>query len=311
MLLLPSVFARSRSTGIAASFFGVSVLALAVLAKDEPRLAASGQPDGTDLDKDGLSDAAEFVIGTQPNQADSDGDGFSDLEEFARGSDPAVATSLPEPSGFSLAIGASQTGDMVTVLATVFSDVTKVGKLTLDFGVVHKGRLYRIYPRSLGCPNAYLLRGSGRGDRLTVIEIPLPAEIVRRVGQVNVVGILRDTTPGATEPSVSILPLVNFSDITMSVQQTPATMGVWGSNSRPAGIVYRPLAGSNQIPSTWNSGEICFQRTAAVGMDGVSTVFEIEAAGCLPMDTYCSPGNCGAGVGTSIDLPDPGALVGG
>ena len=296
--------------GIAASCLGTCVLTLVVAAKDEPVLAADGDADTADLDGDGLSDAAEFVIGSEPSRPDSDGDGFSDLEEFARNSDPTSATSVPAAAGFSMNLGASQTDGMVTVLATVFSDASKVGALRIDFGLVYRGTLYRISPRSFGSPRGFLLRGSEPGDRLSVIEIPIPAALVRRVGQVNLVSILRESGPSTAEPVVSILPLVNFSGITMAVKQVPAMLTVTGS-SRPAGIVYRPLAGGSQIPSTWTSGEVCFQRTAAVGMDGVSVVHEIEAAGCWPMDTYCSPVNCSAGVGTAINLPDPGALLGG
>lgn len=257
---------------------------------------------------DGLSDLHELVFGTQPDSSDPDGDGYSDLEEYARGSDPNDTASIPTSAEYAMSLGACQTDDQVRMLAAIYTDQSKIGLLRFELGVVYQGQFLRIHLRSLS-PQAFRVRPSDPSDRLTVVEIPIPAALVRRVGQVNMVSILRDTSPGASEPAVCILPLVNFSGITMSVEQTPATLTVTGG--RPAGIVYRPLAGGAQLPSTWNSGEICFQRTSAVGMNGASVVFEIEGAGCVPMDTYCSPGNCGAGVGRSIELPDPAAVAGG
>lgn len=50
-----------------------------------PLLSTDG---GVDSDNDGLSDAAEMVIGTSPLKADSDGDGISDLAEILNGTNP-------------------------------------------------------------------------------------------------------------------------------------------------------------------------------------------------------------------------------
>jgi hypothetical protein len=308
--LLPSASTLVRSWKIAASCLCLGVVALVATAKDEPALSASSNRSFYDLDMDGLSDAHELVIGTQPNAPDPDGDGFSDLEEYTRGSDPNDLTSIPDPVEFAMNLGASQVEDTVTLLATIYTARSKVDQLRLEFGIVYQGQLIRFYPRTFGASRAYRVRASNPADRLAVVEIPMPAGLVRRMGQLNVASILRDTSPVPSEPAVSLLPLVNFSGITMRVEQTPATLNVTGGG-RPAGIVYRPLAGDGQLPSSWNGGEICFQRTAAVGVNGVSIVFEIEGAGCVPMDTYCSPVSCSAGVGRSIDLPDPAALAGG
>jgi len=280
---------------------------LVLLVHHEHALSATGSPDVDDLDMDGLSDVQELVLGTQPDEADSDGDGYNDLEEIARNSDPRDALSVPQPAEFSMALTASQTGTTVTMLATMFSEQSKAGDLRLELGVVYQGQMLPIRPRSFGTPHAFRAQSSPN-SRLTVVQFPIPAALVRRVGQVNVVSVLRDAV-GNAEPVVSILPLVNFSGITMQVVQTPAMLSVTGG--RPAGIIYRPLAGGNSLPSTWSGGEVCFQRTAAVGTNGVSVVHEVESAGCLPMDTYCSSGNCAAGVGRNIELPDPAALAGG
>lgn len=310
MMQLPFASVSVRSTWVATAGFVGSLLVLAALAKNEPGLSAAGRVSPSDLDQDGLSDLQEQLLGTLANRSDSDGDGFSDLEEHARASDPLDALAIPEPSEFSMTIGAVQDGGTVMVIATLFADQTKAGSLDLQFGVVYQGQILPIQTNSFGTPRGIRARANDPLDRLTIVEFPLPVALVRRIGQVNVVGLLRDTSAIPSDPVVGILPLVNFSGITVAVEQTPATLSFNGS-SRPAGIIYRPLAGSSQLPSTWNGGEVCFQRTAAVGANGASIVFEIEAAGCVSMDTYCSPMNCGAGVGRSIALPDPAALIGG
>jgi lipoprotein-anchoring transpeptidase ErfK/SrfK len=43
-----------------------------------------------DHDKDGLSDAMEWELGTDPNISDTDGDGFTDLEEVNSGYNPLL-----------------------------------------------------------------------------------------------------------------------------------------------------------------------------------------------------------------------------
>ena len=131
---------------------------------------------------------------------------------------------------------------------------------------------------------------------------------MRRLGQVNLFSLMRGTSPGA-EPMVSLLTIVDFGGIAMSIE--PRIAGLSSNGGGATGVVYRPLAADAQIPSTWNSGQICFQATSAVGMHGVSIVQEIDAADCLPMDTYCSPGDCAASVGQPLELPDPAALAGG
>jgi hypothetical protein len=91
----------------------------------------------------------------------------------------------------------------------------------------------------------------------------------------------------------------------------PHVAGLSSGGGSATGVVYRPLASDDQIPSTWTAGQICFQATSAVGMSGVSVVEEVNAADCMTMDTYCSPGDCSASVGKALELPDPAALAGG
>ena len=54
---------------------------------------ATSNPATADFDGDGLSNAAELLMGTDPLLADSDGDGMSDGNEFLIGSNPVLADS--------------------------------------------------------------------------------------------------------------------------------------------------------------------------------------------------------------------------
>lgn len=308
MLQLSSALA-ARSSWIAASCFVAASVLFVAQAKEEPRLSAQGTVTLGDIDLDGLSDELELVLGTQPDRQDSDGDGFGDLEEHARGSSPMNPLSQPSTGSFGLAFAAAQVDNTVSLVTTLFVDESKIGAVRLQLGVVYQGMLMRIEPRAFGPVTTQRVQAQDPRDRLTVLQFPLPLAMVRRVGQLNVVGILRDFSTNREEPAVGICPLVNFSGVTVTVQQTPAMRNY--SGSRPAGIVYRPLVPDTDLPSTWDGGQVCFQRTAAIATNGASIVHEIEGADCMPMDTYCSSGDCGAGVGRSIELPDPGALAGG
>ena len=104
--------------------------------------------------------------------------------------------------------------------------------------------------------------------------------------------------------SVAITELVDFSGITMRMETAPASM-------QGGGVIYRPLAGDGSIPATWSSGQICHQKTTAVGMNGASVVHEVDEAGCQDFDTYCSPGDCASTAGQPVERPDPGILLGG
>jgi len=52
--------------------------------------ASAAKPTAPDQDKDGLSDAVEWELGTDPNKPDTDGDGFNDGEEVANGYNPLL-----------------------------------------------------------------------------------------------------------------------------------------------------------------------------------------------------------------------------
>jgi hypothetical protein len=291
---------------VAAFCLGGALLTLAAISS-EPRLAAASNTTRSDLDQDGLSDTQELVLRTRPDLPDTDRDGFSDLEECARGSNPLDAAALPPDAPFSVRTCANLQNGVVTLVSTIFRGQDAPEQLELRVGVVHRGQVFTGTLAGLPGSRGFRRSGSDPADRLTLIEIPVPESIVHRLGSLNFFSVVRCTLPGGPPPVVSVLSLMDLGGITTTVEQHSFD----AQTNQPPGVVYRPLAGDDSIPATWNGGEICFQRPAAVGVNGASIIHEIEAADCLPMDTYCSPTDCSAGVGKAIQLPDPAALAGG
>lgn len=306
---LSIVRAPARSTRVAALCLGGTVLVAALLGRNEPSLAAATNYGRTDLDNDGLTDRQELVIGTLPYRADTDSDGFSDLEERARGSDPLDDHSVPASASYSVGTCASIEDGVVGMLSAVYLHNSGVNSAELEVGIVYQGHALRMKPKGYNNSRSFLYPGRDSQDMLAVVEVALPEAMVQRLGQVNLFSIVRGVGPDAPEPVVSVLTLVDFSGVTMVLEEH--TLVQTSSGGGPTGVIYRPLTGGDQIPSTWSSGQICFQRTATVGVNGVSTVNEVEASDCLDMDTYCNTTDCAAAVGQSIELPDPAALIGG
>jgi len=73
-----------------------------------------------DFDRDGLSDDAEFIIGTDPRARDTDGDGIADGAEVAQGSDP----SDDRPARTGIIATADTPGNAVDISA--FNDVAAI-----------------------------------------------------------------------------------------------------------------------------------------------------------------------------------------
>jgi hypothetical protein len=77
------------------------------------------------------------------------------------------------------------------------------------------------------------------------------------------------------------------------------------------GLLHRPLGGT-QPPLSWSTGEICFQHIEAVGTHGAVVTQEVTSATCVSgWDGYCDGSSCVSSVGTTVDVVDPSALIGG
>jgi hypothetical protein len=70
-------------------------------------------------------------------------------------------------------------------------------------------------------------------------------------------------------------------------------------------------SGSGGAPVSWEPGEVCFQRSSTVGVDGAGTTNEVITAECVSgWDGFCPPG-CSSTVGSTFRTVDPLALIGG
>lgn len=312
MAQLPFPCARGWFRSSAGALVGLGVVAIAWVASGEERnLAAASNSGRTDLDGDGLTDAQEEVLGTRSDLADSDADTYSDLEERARGSNPLDRVSLPASRPFSIGTVASMEGEQVSLLSVIYADDAPSDQVELRIGLVFRGMPLYLRPSSFTHKRGFLRTGKDAQDGLAVVEVAISQELVRRLGQVNLFSVATSHIPGVVGSAVSVVPLVDFSGVTVSVEAEELNYSPSGGNGVPTGITYRPLTNDDGIPSTWSGGEVCYQRTAAVGVDGVSIVHEVESADCQPMDTYCNASDCAASRGKSITLPDPLAIAGG
>lgn len=298
---------------MAFAFGGLGLVASAWVASGtEGSLAAASNHHGrSDLDGDGLTDEQEDVRGTRADLEDTDADGFTDLEEIARGSDPVLAASVPGEQGLALGTIASMEGDQISLLSAIYVDNASADTFDLRIGVVYGGAALYLRPNAFVNKRAFVRSGKDQSDSLSVIEVALSPRLVQRLGQLNMFSAARSTIPGAPAVAVSVVPMMDFDGVVVSAESEALNYSPVSGGGTPTGITYRPLARDSALDSNWHSGEACFQRSSVVGMSGVSMVHEVDGADCQPMDTYCNPTACSAGVGQSLQLPDPAALGGG
>ena len=307
--LIRAIRAGADSTSGAAACLCGAILAIVFLT-DRPPLSATSEW-RADADGDGLTDRQELVIGTYPDVADSDGDGYSDLEERARNSDPLSDTSIPIQTALSVGTCASVDDGVIHLVSAVFGDGGHLRQIDFRFGVVFHGQVIDIPLSRLQSSSVLVYNGSDTQDRLAVLEVAIPEGFVQRFGQLNFFSAVKQEGLSAP-PKVSVLSLVDFAGTTVSIERSNGPHNASSSmQDNSTGVVYRPLTRSDSIPSSWSTGQICFQRTTPVGVNGASVVHEVDSADCQPMDTYCSGSECSGSVGRAIELPNPGAIAGG
>ena len=297
-----------RSASVAAIFLGGAAAMLALSLRSQPSLAASVTM-RFDSDGDGLSDLQELVLGTSPDFDDSDADGFSDLEEKARGTNPLEIRSQPTVPELDVGMFSTSEDGLVIVASAVYAPDGELNDLAFDFGIVLRGRPVVVPFGSYSHMSRFVIvPGRAAGSKVAVVEIAFRESLVQRRGQLDFFSGVRN--PSLQAAAVDVDTLINFSGVTMSVDDRPSNL-MFNGYPAPAGVVYRPIGGDDQIPATWSGGQICWQRTVPVGTNGASVIHEVEAASCEPMDSYCGSTDCSASVGKPLELPDPGALIGG
>ncbi|MCY2961763.1 MAG: thrombospondin type 3 repeat-containing protein [Planctomycetota bacterium] len=298
--------------------FGAAVAAFALVAVvgGERRLAADVDP-GTDPDGDFLSNVQEQILGTSANQADTDHDGFSDLEELARGTSPLSANQIPtSPSPVHVGMTAhAGANGKVHVLVAVHSTLANPGDIQLGFGVQMQRRLITLSNTWVASNStSQVTTGAGGQSLLHLIDIEVDAAPILAAGQLTFYATAGVAGAG-TVLSADTVRFLNVGGVLVLVMAPPRPSNgqQTGVGSLQPGSIYVPLPtdGSGGIPATWSSGEVCFQRSSPVAINGPIVTQEVVSASCVEgWDGYCPP-TCTASVGSTYSTIDPIGLIGG
>jgi hypothetical protein len=291
------------AAGKPAAFVMLSTGALLLAASflDRPALRASPSL-AFDSDKDGLKDIQEEILQTLPDNADSDGDGFSDLEEIARGSDPLLDLVVPAASELGVGMAARSVDGVVTIVSSIYSSSGSFQNVRFQLGFVLHGQPVVIPTQNyLRVSNWRILAASG-GGILLALETPFSSQLVANMGSLSLFAAAGERDSPYFDVAAGMT-LVDFSGVTMSVGPVPEGLG--------DGLIYDPISPDEDIPTSFTGGQVCWQTTNPVGSNGASSVHEVESASCESTDSHCSAGDCSAGVGTTVEVVDPGVLIGG
>lgn len=261
-----------------------------------------------DADGDGLDDALEVGQHSAFDRVDTDGDGWNDAEELARGSLSTAYSSQPTPSLASLGARAyMRDGRLHAAFATYVQSGSLAGvKLQLGIYACHT-----MFPLPASSYSQRMVITSvpthEAGQLLLVTDVVLPDAPLISTGAMSIYGTLQ---VGDFVHAAAAINLV-MKDGTPTEVLHPNQVAPNGEELLGTGVLYRPLGGS-QTPSQWSSGEICFQQMETVGSHGAVVTQEVTSASCVGgWDGYCDGANCSSSVGSTVDLIDPAALVGG
>jgi hypothetical protein len=294
---------------------GALVLLQRSYAKSPALLASSGQ--GLDQDMDGLSDYQEDILGTNPLLADSDSDTFGDLEEVARQSDPLEASSIPGVAEVEVGMFARDQAGTLTIGSAVYLAGTHVPQMRFDLGIVINGMRASV-PSDVYMPFTDVTLKGGRdpGSMVITMQTSLPRSLVWSLGKLAVFATLTDPQGPPDSGRVDVLNLTAQEGVIMSIEAVaypdPGQSGPNNSSSLgPSGLIYLPLSDGENLPSSFTAGEVCWQVSSTVGVNGSSFVQEIVDADCEPSESFCGSAGCQASVGQVIEIVDPSLLIGG
>jgi hypothetical protein len=263
-----------------------------------------------DTDGDGLHNLLELGITLSPDHYDSDGDGFGDGEEFARGSAPNTSTSVPRASDAALGMGAYMSGGDLRGVVAVYVADGHVNDVSLAIGFATSGARPQLLPA-----NAYLSgmkvveHELGPGPEKAVffdLALSLAALKAAPDGQMAFFALgyranqlVASSTIHLTYRGGGVLQLFELANLGGAKQ----------GDVLP--VVQRPVGGS-PIPDGWVPGALCFQEVEVVGFVGPLIKQEVVSAACQSgWDGYCDQRGCDASIGSTLEVLDPGVLIGG
>lgn len=298
------------------------------------------QPNVPDADGDGLPLWQEMLLGTSPTCADSDYDGVSDLEEMARRSSPLSSMSTPDLTkrlGVGVMVHAQTDG--LHGLVSVFMSDTDLRTKQLKVGFVGPDRYIELSNTFLA-QNATVLYFPSvtTSGCIALLDIRFPANMVHSLGEMTLFaraslpGLPGSIADGAHMRSIAGLvvwampapaPILQHAGCSPSSGGTPAGGSIYvpllpsnpisggGTTTGGGGTGGGSGGGSSTIPITWAAGEVCFQRSTPIGVNGSTITNEIVSAECVDdWEGFCPP-SCSQSVGTTYRTVDPLVLIGG
>jgi hypothetical protein len=306
--------AESGEAWIGAVLFAVLCLALLFLWPRGPVSAST--INHIDADGDGVTNAQEQILGTNENLIDSDGDGYSDSEEFARDSSPTHPLDIPLPSTVDLTLSARGDSNRLVVVFAAYIGTLQPSEVNFSMGGLLRGRVSNIPPWYF-MREAWMTTVPGMipGTSTIVVEMSLPPHFVHALGSVSLFGVLEDVNTGAALAAdvVDIGSSAGVIYMRAKVPMVHSFQQVGGTSVPLAGSVYLPIppGGDGDIPMSWTPGQVCFQKTQAVGAGGGLITHEVVEAECRDgWDAYCKM-DCSGSVGSTYNTLDPAVLVGG
>ncbi len=280
-----------------------------------------------DLDRDGLLDCHEATLGTSPWIADTDGDGVTDGVEVASQTSPWNPADFPAPGVGHEEVGLFAWGDsgstvLTLVIATCDGDLEarQVGLELLRPGAGS------VLPatRLLAAADTHTEEVAS-GCFVSTVDVRVPELFVRNFGGL---------AAGATIGPGNGAPLAARATLDLSVRQTPTGKFVLFRRKAhlipPASLtvpqqpgsgqsIHQPIpasggsSGGSDLPPSWLAGKVCFQRLETVGVsgNGLTIIKEVVEAYCDGnWNSWCDA-DCPGTVGQTVEVLDPGALIGG
>lgn len=299
--------------GIAAA----SAFALVAVLSGERKLEACTDP-AVDPDGDFLCTVQERIIGTSPYNPDTDHDGYSDLEELARGSSPIAWNSVPvarEPVHLGLSAHGGDDGSL-HVLAAVHSADMNLRDTILHFGVQSGRQMMTVPTTWLASRSTSQITTDSNGTGIIqLLDIALDPALVHALGELTFYATATMVGTG-TVTSADAVRFLSIDGVVVLAMAPPRPITQPPGQPVPGpGSIYVPLPTGGPtgggIPSSWSSGEICFQRTSPVAVNGPVVTQEVVSAECMNgWEGYCPP-SCTASVGSTYATVDPVGLIGG
>ena len=304
----------------------VDALMIALDGPSRPSLAAFHW-DAPDFDGDGLSDRMEVALGTSPWVRDTDGDNIPDGLEVAHQTSPWNATDFPDHQVAPNQVGmfARTSGGELLISMVVYLEDGDLDSKTLTFEFLRGGSVaVADGTRLLGLGHMQSMNISGH-DALLTFDIPVPQSFLVASGNLSLgatIGVAGSFSPDAKstidlDVSYSqgqMVPMYRRNPKVIPYLLLTASQG--GSASLGSGdTVHQPLpaGGSGDMPSSWLPGMVCYQKLETIGVSssGMTLIKEVVEAFCEDQWTSWCDMDCPGTVGQTVEVLDPGALLGG